>query len=255
MDRRVTADRRVVAFASFLRSGDDAVGLFNRSGGLGVPNASVPRIGNDETSATSQRLRQRQILVDLLGSLEPDKAAAAADALLDEFVTLQAVLAAGAAAHARVLSPRPRLIRLLSMVRETMLEALRNEVRSAPTLGNLTVLVDYLRVAMAQDHHERVRVLFLDTANVLMRDEVVALGDTLSAAISPRDIMRRALELGSSALILAHNHPSGEPTPSAADIRMTRAVGDAGRALEIVLHDHIIVGRNGWTSMHQLGLI
>ena len=108
---------------------------------------------------------------------------------------------------------------------------------------------------MARSPHEEFRVLFLDRKNNLIADEVQSTGTVDHAPVYPREIVKRALELGASALILAHNHPSGDPTPSRADIDMTREIVAAAAALRIKIHDHIVVGRGGTASFKALGLM
>jgi DNA repair protein RadC len=108
---------------------------------------------------------------------------------------------------------------------------------------------------MARSPHEEFRVLFLDRKNILIADEVQARGTIDHTPVYPREIVKRALELGASAIILVHNHPSGDPTPSRADIEMTREVAAAAKALNIAVHDHLVVGRSGHASFKSLGLI
>ena len=108
---------------------------------------------------------------------------------------------------------------------------------------------------MAYKKKEQLRVLFLDRKNALIADEVQQEGTVDHTPVYPREVMRRALELGASAVILVHNHPSGDPTPSAADVEMTRQVADAGAKLGIDLHDHVVVGRGRHASFKSLGLL
>jgi DNA repair protein RadC len=118
-----------------------------------------------------------------------------------------------------------------------------------------TQLSAYLRTAMAHEPREQFRVLFLDRKNQLIADEAMNEGTVDHAPVYPREVVRRALELSASALILAHNHPSGDPTPSQADIAMTREVIEAAKVLRLSVHDHVIVGRDGLTSFRAQGLI
>ena len=130
----------------------------------------------------------------------------------------------------------------------------RTGVQDQPVLASWQALIDYLTIDMAHLHHERVRVLYLDTRNRLILDHHVGDGDIDQAAIHPRQVVKQALDVGAAALILVHNHPSGDPTPSGQDIDVTRQVVDAGRALHISVHDHLIVGREGVASFKALGL-
>ena len=131
----------------------------------------------------------------------------------------------------------------------------RNKVQDRPVLGSWQALLDYLHTDMANLTVERVRVLYLDTRNRLIRDHHVGDGSIDEAAIHPREVIRTGLDIGATALILVHNHPSGNPEPSQADIQITRRIAEAGRLLGITVHDHVIVGREGHTSLRAKGLI
>jgi DNA repair protein RadC len=131
----------------------------------------------------------------------------------------------------------------------------RGEVSKRAELGSWSAVIEYCRTAMAFADREEFRILFLDKRNCLISDEVMGSGTVDHTPVYPREVMRRALELGSTALILVHNHPSGDPTPSPADVRMTKEIVDIARPLGISIHDHIIVGRNGHASFKGLKLI
>ena len=131
----------------------------------------------------------------------------------------------------------------------------RTQVREKPVLGSWQALIDYLTIDMAHLTHERVRVLHLNTQNRLILDEKVADGDIDEAAIHPRRVIHKAMDIGAAALILVHNHPSGSPQPSRADIQITQKIIEAGRLLGIMVHDHVIIGREGHVSLKAQGLI
>ncbi|MET0180626.1 MAG: DNA repair protein RadC [Novosphingobium sp.] len=131
----------------------------------------------------------------------------------------------------------------------------RQAVREQPVLGSWQALIDYLHIDMAHLTVERVRVLYMNAQNMLIHDEHVGDGSIDEAAIHPREVIRRALDLGAVALILVHNHPSGSPQPSRADIQITNRIAEAGRLLGIVVHDHVIIGREGHVSLKAKGLI
>ncbi len=122
-------------------------------------------------------------------------------------------------------------------------------------LSSWTALLDYCTAAMARSQNEEFRVLFLDHKNVLIADEVQNKGTVDHTPVYPREIIKRALELSASAIILVHNHPSGDPTPSRADIAMTREVQAAAKTLKIDLHDHLVIGRGKHASFKALGLL
>jgi len=129
------------------------------------------------------------------------------------------------------------------------------DVQQKPVLSSWQKLIDYCHVAMAHEKREHFRVLFLNRKNELMADEVQQIGAVDHAPVYPREIVRRALEIGATALILVHNHPSGDPTPSDSDITMTEEIIRAARALDILVHDHLIISRSGHASLKSMGLL
>jgi DNA repair protein RadC len=131
----------------------------------------------------------------------------------------------------------------------------KGAVAKRPVLSSWTSVLDYCRAAMAFAEKEQFRLLFLDKRNALIADEVQQSGTVDHTPVYPREVVKRALELSASALILVHNHPSGDPTPSAADVKMTRDIAEIAKPLGIVVHDHIIVGREGHASLKGLRLI
>lgn len=128
-------------------------------------------------------------------------------------------------------------------------------VKNRQLLGSWSSVLEYCRTAMAFAEREELRLLFLDKKNGLIRDEVMQRGTVDHTPVYPREILRRALQLNASAVILVHNHPSGDPTPSRADIEMTTEIATQAEPLGIVVHDHIIIGRKGHASFRALGLI
>lgn len=131
----------------------------------------------------------------------------------------------------------------------------KGAIQQRKILGSWSSVIDYCRAAMAFADREMVRILFLDKRNGLLADEVQQTGTVDHTPVYPREVVKRALELSATAVILVHNHPSGDPTPSDADIRMTRELVAIAKPLGILVHDHVIVGRNGHASMKGLGLI
>ena len=131
----------------------------------------------------------------------------------------------------------------------------RDELASAPVLANWDKLLKYCRTAMSREGREQFRVLYLNRKNVLIKDEVQWRGTIDHTPLYPREVVKRALELQAAALIMVHNHPSGDPTPSQADIDMTRQVAEAAQSMGIVLHDHLIVARSGHTSFRDMGYL
>jgi DNA repair protein RadC len=141
------------------------------------------------------------------------------------------------------------------MVRAAALRLMKGEIMGRQVLGSWTAVIDYLRAAQGHDDRERLRILFLDKKNQLIADEVQQEGTVDHTPVYVREVVRRAIELAATAVILVHNHPSGDPTPSRADIDMTRQIIDAARPLGITVHDHVIVGRHGHASLKGLRLI
>lgn len=175
--------------------------------------------------------------------------------LLDHFGDFNRVLTAPPARLTEVAGVGPAVVQELHIVEAAAQRLARSRVMHRPVLTSWDALLDYCHTAMAHHQIEQFRVLYLDRKNVLIADEEQARGTVDHVPVYPREIMRRALELTASALILVHNHPSGDPTPSSADVQMTRQISDVARPLGITVHDHIIIGKSGHTSMKGLKLI
>ncbi len=148
-----------------------------------------------------------------------------------------------------------RVVDELKLVRAAALRLMRGEIMGRQVLGTWAAVIDYCKAAQGFDNTELFRILFLDKKNQLIADEVQQRGTVDHTPVYIREVMKRALELASTAIILVHNHPSGDPTPSRADIDMTKQIMDAAKPLGVVVHDHIIVGRNGHASLKQLRVI
>ena len=142
----------------------------------------------------------------------------------------------------------------LKLVRAAALRLMQGGIMQRPVLTSWTAVLDYCRAAMGFEAREQFRILFLDKKNRLIADEVQQRGTVDHTPVYVREVVKRALELSASAIILVHNHPSGDPTPSRADIDMTRQIVDAARPLGVTIHDHIIVGRQGHASFKSLKL-
>ena len=175
--------------------------------------------------------------------------------LLREFGGIGGLMTADWQAIARVPGMGDTSVAAIKIVQATALRMLRNEVAARPVLANWQALLDYLRADMAHLGVERVRVLHLNSRNMLIRDDHMGDGSIDQAAIYTREVIRRAIDLGSAALILVHNHPSGDPSPSRQDIDVTRQIIDAGKRLNISVHDHIIIAGQGHVSLRAKGLL
>lgn len=178
-----------------------------------------------------------------------------AKALLHEFGGIAGVLTADSADLLRVKGMGETSAAAIKIAHAAALRLLRAQVAEKPVLANWQALLDYLRADMAHHGNERFRVLHLNSKNMLIRDEVMSEGSIDEAAVYVREVVRRAMELKSAALILVHNHPSGDPSPSRADIEITRNIAEAGKRLGIAVHDHIIMGAEGHSSLRGQGLI
>ena len=148
-----------------------------------------------------------------------------------------------------------RTIVQLKIVEAAAQRLAKSRVRNKSAISSWNALIDYCTTVMARGAREEFRVLFLDRKNILIADEVQSTGTVDHTPVYPREIVKRALEIGASAIILVHNHPSGDPAPSRADIAMTHEVVAAAKALKIDVHDHLVIGRSGHASFKSLGLI
>lgn len=204
----------------------------------------------------AEALADYEILEILLFSNYPRKdTKPVAKALIARFGSLASVFAARPEELQEVEDVGPGAAGTIKAAQAAALHMLRAEVRDQPVLNNWDRLTDYLHAALAREPIEQFRVLFLDTKNRLIADEAQAKGTVNHTPVYPREVVKRALELGATALILVHNHPSGDPTPSRADIAMTAEVKAATEALGILLHDHLIIGNGRHLSFRREGLL
>ncbi|MEL6955295.1 MAG: DNA repair protein RadC [Pseudomonadota bacterium] len=178
-----------------------------------------------------------------------------AKALLKRFGSISAVISAESRDLVSIDGIGETAAAYLRATNELHQRAAREEIAARPVISSWNALLAYVRQALQHETREQFRVIFLDRKNQLIADEVMGQGTVDHAPVYPREIARRALELASSALILVHNHPSGDTTPSRADIDMTREIIDALTPLEITVHDHLIAGKGGVTSFKSSGLI
>ncbi len=178
-----------------------------------------------------------------------------AKALLREFGSLAQLIAADPQSLRRVDGLGDGAIAALKIVQATSLRMLKAEIADRPLLSSWDALLDYLRADMGPLDIERVRVLYLNTRNMLIRDELASEGSIDQSAIYTREVVKRALDLGAAAIILVHNHPSGSPEPSRQDIAITRDIAAAAAKLGITLHDHIIIGGKDYRSLRAMGLL
>lgn len=239
--------------------------------------AADPQIGARGTDASSdtphyhghrKRLRERflragadalqdyELLEMVLAGAKPrgDVKPVAKD-LLARFGSFAGVVSATPGELASVEGMGEASVAALKVIRAAAERLAREEVLGRPVIGSWDRLLDYCRVAMAREKVEQFRLLFLDRRNALIADEVQQRGTVDHTPVYPREVIKRALELDATALILVHNHPSGDPAPSRADIDMTREIVAAGRPLGIEIHDHLVIGRTGHVSFRAGGLL
>ncbi len=190
----------------------------------------------------------------LAGLLTLSPGSVPASVLLQSFPSIGHIITAEAA-QLRALGLTGHDIALFRLVREIASRMARAEVRRRPVLNNWQSLIAYLQTAMAYEQIEQFRILFLDQKNNLIADEVQQRGTVNHTPVYPREVLKRALVLNASALIAVHNHPSGDPKPSRADIEMTRELKAAAKTLDVELHDHIVIGHGTHASFRSLGLL
>ncbi len=175
--------------------------------------------------------------------------------LLARFGTFAEVVNAPDARLKEVQGVGEAVVTEIRLIRAAALRLMRSEISSAPVLSSWTQVLEYLLAAQGFEHREIFRILFLDKKNRLIADEVQGQGTVDHTPVYVREVVKRALELSATAIVLVHNHPSGDPTPSRADIDMTRMIIEAGRPLGVLVHDHVIVGRSGYASFKAMRLI
>jgi len=235
-----------------------------------MPGKDTESAGKPVHGGAGHRARLRQRLLDggaealadyevleylLFGAQARGDTKPLAKELLRRFGSLAGVLEASPAALKQIKGVSEASVGALKIAALAARRLARSEVGRNPVLGSWQALLDYLAIDMANLTVERVRVLYLNTRNQLILDDHVGDGSLDEAAIHPREVIRRGLDIGAAALILVHNHPSGNPEPSRADIQITHRIAEAGRLLGIVVHDHVIVGRGGHTSLKAKGLL
>jgi DNA repair protein RadC len=174
--------------------------------------------------------------------------------LLSDFGGIGPLLGASAGALRREGLTDPT-IAALKIAEAAALRLLEARIEERPVLSSWEALGDYLQAAMAHRQTEEVRILFLNAKNMLLANEALWQGSVDEASVHVREVIARAIALGATALIIVHNHPSGDPTPSNQDIRLTRDLVEAGRHMKVTVHDHVVVGAAGRTSMRAMGLI
>jgi DNA repair protein RadC len=204
----------------------------------------------------AESLADYEILEALLFAARPNgDMKPLAKRLMQRFGSLAAVLSADPARLREVEGVGPAAVAVLKVGRETARRLAREETSERPVIASWDRLLSYCRIALADETVERFHLLFLDKKNQLIADEPQSRGTVDHTPVYPREVVKRALELDAAAIILVHNHPSGDPTPSKADVEMTREIVDAAKKLNLKVHDHVIISRRAHTSFKQRGLL
>lgn len=175
--------------------------------------------------------------------------------LIERFGSFAAVISAPNQRLMEVPGVSDKVALELKVVQAASVKLAQGKMMDRPAISNWTALLDYCQASMAHNEKEIFRILFLDRKNKIIADEIQQEGTIDHTPVYPREVVKRALELGASAIILVHNHPSGDPTPSKADIQMTRKILDAGHPVGVSVHDHLVIGMGEHVSFKSLGLI
>ncbi|MBB4956094.1 DNA repair protein RadC [Agrobacterium vitis] len=178
-----------------------------------------------------------------------------AKALIDRFGSLAGVFGAQLSLLQEVKGVGEAVALDLKLISSAAQRMLKSDIKGKPVLSSWSSVIDYCHAAMAYETTEQFRILFLDKRNAMIADEVQGRGTVDHTPVYPREVVKRALELSATAIILVHNHPSGDPTPSRADIEMTKTIIDTAKPLGITVHDHVIIGKQGHASLKGLRLI
>ena len=206
--------------------------------------------------AGSDALQDYELLeMVLFGANSRSDTKALAKRLIDKFGSFASVVSAPRERLREVEGVGDGAIAALKVVEAAASRMLRGRIEGRAVLSSWSAVLDYVRAAQAYAPKEQFRILFLDKRNQLIADEVQQQGTVDHTPVYPREVVKRALELSATAIILVHNHPGGDPTPSRADIEMTKRIVDVARGLGIEVHDHIVVGRDGHASLRGLKLI
>jgi len=178
-----------------------------------------------------------------------------AKAMIEKFGSFSEVLSAPTQLLSEIKGLGPMAITDLKIILAAAQRFARDGIRDRPILSSWSELIGYIRSQMAFEEKEQFRILFLDKKNLLIADEVQQVGTVDHTPVYTREVIKRSLELSATAIILVHNHPSGDPSPSSADVRMTKAIIEVANPLGIIVHDHVIIGRSGHVSLRSRQLL
>jgi DNA repair protein RadC len=250
MDRRFSGHTNAIPSSPTFDAAHLAGNVQDNRERLGLSNADYASVGHMEASSATTDFGQRQVLERLLAFAEGSRPEKIAGELLERFGSLGAIFASLGS-----LNENDPSRNLLNTVQQTLNLLLKAEVCKKPIISTSDDLINYLAFSIGHLRVEEVRTLYLDCKNRLISDKLISRGSVMEAPIYRREILKQALELGATAFLLVHNHPSGDPRPSQSDIDVTRSLWIAARELDICMHDHLIIARNGWFSFRNGGYI
>jgi DNA repair protein RadC len=250
MDKQLSIGSSDFAFAGIVDPGVASASAFADYFSVGVSDADYFDSRNMEACSANAIVWDRQILERLLSTAGVETSKLRAGELILRYGSLFQVLLA--AEQKKIEGTLGTLLLLIIDAHKAILD---NKLKAKPILANSQAVIEYLTATMAHLVFEQVRVLFLGLTNKLIADKIVSTGTIDEAPIYPREIVKHALDLGATGLIIAHNHPSGDPRPSMDDIQNTKKLMAICREIKIDVHDHIVIASEGWTSMRANGLI
>jgi DNA repair protein RadC len=231
-------------------TGGISMGYINMELSDAVPAGSSNILAPMQIETERCRSLLEEIIAPLAGSFSFDWSRS----LIANLGSLSAVFSANSDTIGNIISDK-RLAPFLAAIRNARHHALKMELCRKPIISNSETLINYLMEVMLNSYCESVRIIFLNAGNRLLADEDFGTGSISHVSLNPRAIIKRALELGATAIIIVHNHPSGDPRPSQDDIKTTKFLESAMGLFEIMLHDHLIVSCGGWVSMKSIGVI
>ncbi|WP_417615074.1 JAB domain-containing protein [Parasphingorhabdus sp.] len=249
-DDRASGPRRKTT-----RHDDSPKSLYDHANSFFLSVIGVADDGHILSPEKTENQRDRQVLAQLIAIVEPEQASKLSGELLEEFGSIGRMLGASEAAMHRVLGGNETVVNLLKATEKLTLAKLRNDLPRKLISATDQRLLNYLRGSIGFRASEMMRILFLDSAHYLLNDEEFGEGSPRRIYVQPRNILKRALELDASGIIIAHNHPGGNLTPSDSDIEFTRSLKALCQELDICLHDHIIISNDRWISLRKLKLI
>ncbi|MEP3227085.1 MAG: JAB domain-containing protein [Parasphingorhabdus sp.] len=234
---------------------DTPAGIFHHASRFFLSLAANPGTRDILPPAPPSNQQDRSVLAQLIASVLPEKAGILSDALLAEFGSLGRIFSESEEALKRVIGSHQSVLNLLVATKTLLTTQLQNNLPKKLVSATDEKLIYYLQATMGSLANETMRVLFLNNANHLLKDEEFGSGSPRKIIVQPRCILKRALELNASAIILVHNHPGGDLQPSPSDIKFTTLIKNLCGELEIKLHDHIIIADNKWSSFRNMRLL